>query len=411
MKYYRKFLLVIYLVIIAMLTYAQSVSIDKQKVKEDLEEIISDISTRYVYFSEKGVDINCIRTYYSGKIEQLKTENDVILFFEYLLDEFYDSHLILNTNTTASYRLYAPIYVSLKETRFIISSVWQTQIESLTIDIVGAEVKKINGIDISQSIELFPTHCHNKSNPVVREWIANKILAGTYQQPRIIELQLRNQQSITLDLNQLKIKKENNLLSVDTKNHIGIIRINNSLGNNSLIEAFDRSLDSLLQTKAIILDLRNTVDGGNSYVARGIMGRFVSTIKAYQKHQTVEKYGTGPAVERSWMEYVSPRSKPYQKPLIVLVGRWTGSMGEGLAIGLEAAVGATIIGSEMERLAGEMGGFSFHHQKFGYRLSTAKLFHVNGTPREQYKPSQYVQQTTITRDEVLEKALAIIKNN
>ncbi len=410
MKCYRKFLLVIYLMTLGTLTYAQLVGIDKQKVKEDLEEIISDISSRYIYFSEKGIDINCIRTYYSGKIEQLKTENDVILFFEYLLDEFYDSHLILNTNTSASYRLYAPIYVSLNKDRFIISSVWHTQIENLTIDIVGAEVRKINGIDISQSIELFPTHCHDKSNPIVREWMANKILAGTYQQPRIIELQLRNQQTITLDLNQLKIKKESSLLSVDKKNNIGIIRINNSLGNNLLIESFDQVLDSLLQTHAIILDLRNTVDGGNSYVARGIMSRFVPITKAYQKHQTVEKYGTGPAIERTWMEYVSPRNKTYQKPLIVLVGRWTGSMGEGLAIGLEAAAGGTIIGSEMERLAGEMSGFSFRHQKFGYRLSTAKLFHVNGTPREQYKPSQYVQQNTITKDEVLEKALSMIKN-
>lgn len=315
----------------------------------------------------------------------------------------------MNTNTSASYRLYGPIYVSLKEERFVISAVWQTQIENLQEDIIGANVETINNIEINKAIELFPTHCHNKSNPIIREWIANKIIAGTYNQPRLVLLRLRNQKSITIDLNKLTLKKEKSLLSIETKNNIGIIRINNSLGNNFLIDAFDQALDSLFQTEGIILDLRNTVDGGNSYVARGIMSRFLSVTKAYQKHQTTEKYGNGPAIERTWIEYVSPRNKTYQKPLVVLVGRWTGSMGEGLAIGLEATSKAIIVGSEMERLAGEMGGFSFRHQKFGYRLSTAKLFHVNGTPREQYKPSYYVQQTSTDKDEVLQKALTIIK--
>lgn len=411
MKRYYKFLLVICFVGIGSISHAQSVGIDKQKVKEDLDEILSDISARYVYLSEKGVELNCIRNHYLSKIERLKTEEDVVLFFEYLLDEFYDSHLILNTNTSASYRLYAPVYVSLKEDRFVISAVWQTQIENLQEDIIGSYVEKINNIDIDKAIELFPTHCHNKSNPIIREWIANKIIAGTYDQPRLVQIRLRDQKSIIIDLNQLRLKKEKSLLNVEMKDNIGIIRINNTLGNNLLIDVFDQALDSLFQTEGLVLDLRNTVDGGNSYVARGIMGRFLSLTKAYQKHQTTERYGNGPAVERTWVEYVSPRNKTYKKPLVVLVGRWTGSMGEGLAIGLEATSRAIIVGSEMERLAGEMGGFSFRHQKFGYRLSTAKLFHVNGTPREQYKPLQYVQQSTITKDEVLEKAISIIKNN
>lgn len=409
MKQYYKLLLAIFFLAIGTISQAQSIGIDKQKVKEDLEEILSDISNRYIYLSEKGVDINCIRIHYSGKIEQLKTQEDIILFFEYLLNEFYDSHLILNTNTASSYRLYAPVYVSFQNNRYIISSVWQTQIDTLHEDIIGSYLEKINDIDIDKAIESFPTHCHNKSNPIVREWIANKLVAGTYQQPRILQLRLHNQRIINLDLNQLKIKKENRLLNVEKKKNIGIIRINNSLGNNDLISVFDQTLDSLFDTEGIILDLRNTVDGGNSYVARGIMSRFISSTKAYQKHQTIEKYGSGPAVEKIWLEYVSTRNKTYQKPLIALVGRWTGSMGEGLSIGLEAAAGAIIIGSEMERLAGEMGGFSFLHQKFGYRLSTAKLFHVNGTPREKYRPSFYVQQSTILKDEVLEKALSIIK--
>lgn len=57
--------------------------------------------------------------------------------------------------------------------------------------------------------------------------------------------------------------------------NIGYIKINNSLGNNALIKAFDETLDSLWNTKGLILDLRETPSGGNTTVARAIMGRFI----------------------------------------------------------------------------------------------------------------------------------------
>ncbi len=62
-------------------------------------------------------------------------------------------------------------------------------------------------------------------------------------------------------------------MSVSKIENIGIITINNSLGKNTLITEFDKALNSLIATEGLIIDLRNTVSGGNSYVARGIMGR------------------------------------------------------------------------------------------------------------------------------------------
>ncbi|MGD1946750.1 MAG: hypothetical protein ACFB0A_10945 [Croceivirga sp.] len=83
-------------------------------------------------------------------------------------------------------------------------------------------------------------------------------------------------------------------------------------------------------------------------------------------------------------------------------------MGEGLAIGFEGMGRAEIVGSEMERLAGEMNGFLFKNQAYGYRLSVAKLYHVNGVPREKYIPTNYVNQTTTHKDEVLVKGMDLL---
>ncbi len=388
--------------------YSQNDSIDHNKIKEDLDEIINDIAQNYVYLKEKNVDLNCIREYYSNEIQNIKTEEETVLFFEYLLDEFYDNHLTLRTNRKSSYRLFSPIYSTIKNEKPIISNIWQTQIEKLDKEIIGAEILEFNGTDIEQAIKDFPCHCNDKSNPEVKEWIVNKILSGRYNEPRILTLKLRGKKKFKLDIDSIVIRRDSSLLSVQIIDGIGVIRINNSLGNDNLVREFDKALDQLSDTKGLIIDLRNTIFGGDSYEARGIMSRFISEPRPYQKHSYMARSEGNPDVERSWVEYVTPRSEQYEKPVAVLVGRWTGSMGEGLAVGFEGMERAHIVGSEMRRLAGEVYDFGFKHQYYGYKLSTAKLYHVNGTLREQYVPTNYVQQTTISEDETLNKGIELI---
>ena len=261
---------------------AQGGKVDEVKIKEDLYQMLNDISQYYVYQKDKNVDLNCLLEYYENQIPNIKTEEETVLFFEYLLDEFYDSHLMLNTSRNSSFRLHSPIYATLENGSPIISNVWQTQIEHLEQEIVGAELLKINGIDFDKAIEQFPTHCNDKSSEKAREWIINKILAGRYNQPRILTLKLANDNTIEFDLDKLKFKQNAELLTTTIEENIGIIRLNNSLGNNSLINEFDKALEKLMNTKGLIIDLRNTVGGGNSYVARGIMGRFIDEPKPYQ---------------------------------------------------------------------------------------------------------------------------------
>lgn len=388
---------------------AQDYRVDQQKVRSGLNELLTDLANRYVYLEEKGIDLDCIREKYSQKIEQIQSEEEIVLFFEYILDEFYDNHLILNTNRTQSYRLYSTIYAETKNGKSIITQVWQSQLQNLDVNIIGAEILKMNGMDFAQVIDQFPTLCQDKNQEDVRNWITNKVLAGRYSEPRRLSLRLATGQNYELDLGLLKLKTYDGPLNIELKEGIGIVRLNNSLGNASLIQAFDQALDQMTDTRGLVIDLRNTVDGGNSYIARAIMGRFIEKDQPYQKHRYVEDYGNHDPVVRSWVEYVSPRGETYKKPVVVLVGRWTGSMGEGLAIGFEGMGRAEILGTEMERLAGSMQGFSFKYFGFGYRLSTEKLFHVNGTPREKYVPTHYFSPDDIVGDQMLDKALELIK--
>ncbi len=55
--------------------------------------------------------------------------------------------------------------------------------------------------------------------------------------------------------------------------------------NNNIISVFDSVLAKLKNTKALILDLRETPGGGNITVARSILGRFIFKEGFYQNHE------------------------------------------------------------------------------------------------------------------------------
>jgi len=406
----KKLILVITILLTFSCANSQETKVDKSKIEEDFEQIISDIKNNYIYLNDKKVDIDCVYSNYQKKIQFIDSEAQRLLFFEYLLDEFYDSHIILMRAIRKSYRLDSPIFTVTKEAKTKIKNVWQTQIENINLNIIGAEILKINGIDISIKIDNFPTICNDKNDFETRNWIANKVISGKYNEPRILTLKLTNGKIVDFDLDNVKLKKDNSLLTVSTVNNIGIIRLNNSLGENTLIEKFDIAIDSLQKTKGLIIDLRNTTGGGNSYVARGIMSRFIDKNLPYQLHQVSdESWDNQPIIKRSWAEYVSPRNKQYKNPIVILVGKWTGSMGEGLAIGFDGLGRAEIVGTEMKRLAGgSTNDFHLKNEKLNYKLITEKIFHINGTPREKYIPENYVSQSTIEKDETLEKGIELI---
>ncbi len=72
-------------------------------------------------------------------------------------------------------------------------------------------------------------------------------------------------------------------------------------------------------------------------------------------------------------------------PAIVKVGRWTGSMGEGLALGLDA-MGARVEGGPMAGLLGAVYDFPLENSGLVLKLPAEKLFHIDGTPREAFNP-------------------------
>jgi carboxyl-terminal processing protease len=108
--------------------------------------------------------------------------------------------------------------------------------------------------------------------------------------------------------------------------------------------------------------------------------------------------------KRYWVEYVLPRRKMYKGKVYVIVGHWTGSMGEGMAIGFDVMKNVTVIGTRMAGLLGAIDGFELDETKIHFQIPTERLFHINGTPREKYLPRIITRNT----DETFERLKALI---
>ena len=184
---------------------------------------------------------------------------------------------------------------------------------------------------------------------------------------------------------------------------IARLRLNNSLGNDALPVAFDAAMASARRARAILLDLRDTPSGGDSEYAKPVMAWFVAGNRAYQQHQRGK---------RRWLERVQGRADAWHGQLLVLVDHWTGSMGEGTAIGLQAAAGATLVGTRMAGLRGAIEAVDLPCLRVALRFPAERLYTVKGEPRELVQPDVLVDEAALAagglEDTILVHALALV---
>jgi C-terminal processing protease CtpA/Prc len=100
----------------------------------------------------------------------------------------------------------------------------------------------------------------------------------------------------------------------------------------------------------------------------------------------------------------------YARPVAVLVNRWTGSMGEGLAMGFETTEAGKVVGTAMAGLVGATTRIVLPCTGIGISLPVERLYNVNGTPREEFRPAVLVDVAAAApgRDPFVEAALRVL---
>jgi hypothetical protein len=85
-------------------------------------------------------------------------------------------------------------------------------------------------------------------------------------------------------------------------------------------------------------------------------------------------------------------------------------MGEGLAMGFEATGAGTAVGTPMAGLVGATTRIVLPRTGIGISVPFERLYHVNGTPREKYRPPVIVDvaQASPGRDPFIDAALEVL---
>lgn len=364
------------------------------------------VDKEYAYFDVKKTDWTRACAFYGNEVTSATNRVAYVELLERVLGELYDHHAHLGTNTRKSPRL-VPTQTDLVATwldgRAIITAVRANSPAERAGLRPGFEALAIDDETIATVVTSIEPRFLSLEDPAARKWALQVALAG--RRDRDVRRLLARVGANVREFEFVSSNPEPTpLLSHRTVGTIGYIRIHNSLGEQGLVQDFDEALFKLLGVRALVIDLRDTPSGGNSAVARGIIGRFVQEMLPYQRHELVSEFRrTG--IRRVWDEYVAPRGTPFLQSVVVLVGPWTGSMGEGLAIGLNATRGAPVLGEPMAHLLGALSETALPHSKIIVRVPAEKLSHINGTPREAFIPRAITSFKASSLDQELNHAI------
>lgn len=369
--------------------------------QKDFLEFWSDINENYAYLDQQQIDWKKVKDIYGPQAEKIAGREEFIRFLEKVLNELYNGHSSLSTNLDSSNRLIpsgSDLYIEKTGSKYFIKDLRKGFGADLSGLKTGMEVIKYNGKPIDPQLKQFLPQFTDKYNQKMQQYAIDMLFAGTHSIKREITVSVNGKEQ---NFSPVSYGNSDQLLFNKVLNdNTAYIKINNSLGNNQLIAEFDKILDSFFSYKNLIIDLTETPGGGNSTVARAIMGRFTDQQLPYQTHEFDEKkYET----LRHWTEYVSPRKQIYKGNVYILVGRWTGSMGEGIAIGFDGMKRARIIGTRMAGLLGAISNFQMTETKIGFQFPTERLYHIDGTPRESFIPGILTQ----NMEETFQKAREI----
>ncbi|WOE74858.1 S41 family peptidase [Alterisphingorhabdus coralli] len=253
----------------------------------------------------------------------------------------------------------------------------------------GMEILSIGGEPTADAVAKLLEPVTQSPSAEQLDYAVNVLLSGFTNTDRSIAVRQPDTTArlVTLAKGLSSYKRPKEPVTFKAMGETAYFRFNNQLGENRTIAAFDTLMGEHADAAAFIIDLRDTPSGGNTTVARAIMGHFVQQEAPYQQHiNAYENDFLG--VKRLQVEYVFPRQPNPSVPVVVLAGRWTGSVGEAIAMGMDSAANAYSIGTDLGDLLGTLNNHTLPNGCMTLNFAYDRLMHADGTRRENWMPDQ-----------------------
>ena len=367
--------------------------------RADARSIEPLLAAQYAYLDRFEGAAAPISSRLRAEAEQVTDRLSLLAYAERVLLALADHHAITGASTAHSWAVvpsYADLWIERRSGGYVIDAVRAGSPAARAGIVPGDRLTAVSEVPIGVAVDGFWADLGLPLTDERASFAARVLAAGRRDSPRRLGLRSRSGEARELELPNLyaaqREEPERRLLVSERRGSALEIRLNDSLGENGTIAAFDEAMATARPGERIVIDLTETPSGGNTVVARAIMGWFVTRARSYQVHSLpAEERTTG--VPRQWVEQVLPRrGKFHRGSVMVRVGRWTGSMGEGLAVGFHA-IGADVVGTRMAGLRGAVYDHRLSRTGLVLKLPTERLYTVGGEPREDFIPRQPVAGT------------------
>lgn len=345
---------------------------------QDFDELWQTLADRYCYFGDKTTDWNRVRALYRPQAETATSGDALTQVVAAVLGELYDAHTHLSNPPSGSPR-FPPfdLVVNREPGGARVAAVLGLSSADVAGVKVGDLVTHVEGLAVTRvTADLMP-RCLARPDPAAERYAWNAAVAGRRGQPRRLTIAGRGEVPLLLT----RRENEPDLSWRRLDDGLGYIRIA-SFGDQATAAAFDAALVGLRDTRGLILDVRNN-GGGDTAVARPIMGRFITRTMPYATMRRRD----GKRLGSAWTETVDPRGPfTYAAPVVVLCDHWSASMAEGFPMGMRAVCGAAIVGTRMMGLGAAVFHIRLDRTGIEGQYSAEPVYDVAGRSRWLLRP-------------------------
>lgn len=356
---------------------------------EDFDELWHTLGERYCYFSEKTTDWQKVRSVYRPLAMAARTEEEFLGVIHDVLAELYDAHTHLSSPPPGAPRW--PGYDMIVERAGDVARIVAVEDGSAPAFVglrTGDQIVAVDQVPVAAAAAKRMPRCLARPDPAA-EWYAwNVAVAGLTERPRVLTIrQAENKTTQPASLPVVPKVPEAAVSSMTLDDGFGYVRIR-TFADRAVSADFDSALARLRETRGLVIDVRRN-GGGDTAVARPIMGRFISERKPYARMRRRSGSGLGDA----WTEYVDPRGPfTYTRPVVVLVDHWSGSMAEGFPMGMRGLGRARIVGTRMAALGAGVFGLRLDRTGVQAQYSAEPVYDIWNAPRTSLRPDVTVDE-------------------
>ncbi len=349
---------------------------------QDFDELWRTVVDRYCFFGDKTINWIRVRDRYRPRAINADSDEDLRRVLADVLAELYDAHTHLSDPAAGTPR-YPPFDLIVERAGAdarVLSVAERSAAQQAEIR-VGDLVTHVEGMPIARVAAERMPRCLAGPDAAADSYAWNATVTGRRGQARRLTIAGRGDVMLALT----DVPEEPALTWRRLDGGFGLIRIA-SFGDEATVASFDTALAALRDTRGLVIDVRAN-GGGDTAVARPIMGRFTTITRPYARMRRRDGAGLGPF----WTEVVEPRGPfTYTAPVVVLCDRWSGSMAEGFPMGMRAVCGARIVGQPMMGLGAAVFRLRLDRTGIEAQYSAEPVYDVYDRPRSALRPDLLV---------------------